>query len=566
MTTNSTPVQPLIFISVASFCDSNLRFTLTGLFEQADNPDALAVAVVDQSDDKNREWIAQQVFAKQIRYVQINPVDSRGVSWARGLAFSLYQGELYFFQIDSHTYFEKGWDTTLIGQLRALLTQVDKPIITTYPPPFNFDEHGKVVVPYSKDEHIYILRPKDGVELKPNAVKLGFVVKHKKADTDFLEGHHIAGGFIFTLGSFVQEVPYDPYMYFHGEEQNLSLRAYTRGYTIFHPRHRLIPLAHLYKQAGEEHRGQHWRADLERQRTFSFSQLMQRSDARLAMLASGSTKLGAFGLGDQRTLVQFCQESGVNYQDYSITEPKAAAAVDYLVTCPTPNGPMIVAKNDVSIGLALRRHGVWAQGLLNMALKYVQPGGTVLEVGSSYGEHAVPIMNKLGDKGRLVAIEPNPVLFKVLSSNLFLNKHLDALPVEAALGDITCTVGVMSINFTQLCNVSRCALLQTKENAIPVQAMSIDDLELKKLDLIKINVNGLDHIVLKGALKTCETLRPVVIVAGEVLNIEALSTWANTSNYSMEQSQVDTFAYPVPVGDQAWAPLLECVLLTPKEQ
>ena len=559
------PANHLIFVSVASFCDVHLQFTLTGLFEQADNPDTLAIAVVDQSEDDNRTWIAQQSFAKQIRYVQINPVDSRGVSWARSLAFSFYQGEPYFLQIDSHTHFEKGWDTTLLSQLKALQMQAEKPIVTTYPPPFTFDEQGQVQVPYEKGDSIYTLRPKPDAQIKPGEVKLGFVVVHKTATTDFLEGHHIAGGFIFTLGSFVQDVPYDPYMYFHGEEQNLSLRAYTKGYTIFHPRHRLIPLTHLYKKAGEEHRGQHWRTDLEKRRTFSFGQLMHRSDARLAQLASGNPQLGAFGLGTHRTLAQFCQESGMNYLNHSLGDPQPAQAQNGLMLCNTRHGPMVVARNDVSIGLALRRHGTWAEPLLALALSQIEPGDTVVEVGSTYGEHAVPLMQKLGRKGRLVAVEPHPVLFKVLSSNLILNQHTQALPVEAALGDMTCQVGVTPIDLGKLCNVSRCTLLQDSKHALAVQAMAIDDLGLNKLDLIKINANGLDHVVLKGALKTCQALRPTVLVAGEVLNLEAIAQWAEVAAYDMVRSQVDTFAHPVGAGEAAWAPTLECVLLTPKD-
>ena len=43
-------------------------------------------------------------------------------------------------------------------------------------------------------------------------------------------GFHVAGGCVFAPGRIVNEIPYDPLLYFHGEEQALALRAWTRGW------------------------------------------------------------------------------------------------------------------------------------------------------------------------------------------------------------------------------------------------------------------------------------------------------------------------------------------------
>jgi hypothetical protein len=66
--------------------------------------------------------------------------------------------------------------------------------------------------------------------------------------TRFASGH-----FIFTDGKFCQEVPYDPTYYFHGEEINLSVRAYMAGYDLFAP-HRAI-IWHEYTRDGKK---KHW--------------------------------------------------------------------------------------------------------------------------------------------------------------------------------------------------------------------------------------------------------------------------------------------------------------------
>ncbi len=555
-----------IFVSVASFCDPELQFTLSSLFGQASQPERLHVAVIDQSADDNRSWIAAQPFAAQIRYVQLNPVDSRGVSWARSLAFSLYQNEQWLLQIDSHTLFEPGWDERLIGQCQTLCERVARPIISTYPPPFRFDEAGKPFLPYEKSQSIYALRPKEDATMDAHSPKMPFAVTHHAIDQDFEVGHHIAGGFLFTLGRFTQDVPYDPYMYFHGEEQNMALRAYTAGYTIFHPRHALIPLAHLYKAAGQEHKGQHWRADLERQRTFSYSELMRQSDQRLARLIRGDESLGAFRPGFARPLQAFCDESGFDYANFKIQAPGPVVRPDFLTLCNTRHGPMMVANQDRSIGRSLRLCGHWAADLLDLALAEIQPGNTVIEVGSCYGEHAIPIQNKLGLNGKLVAIEPNPVLFKLLSANLVVNQYLDTLPIQAAVADQSCTVAVLTANLTVPCYLSRISLAHSKDQlAAPVKALTIDELGLNHLHVLKINTNGFDAQVLKGALETCRRLKPVVLVAGELLNLPALNQWASEAGYESTEYRLRCHsAAEMDRHPELWNPELHCLLMRPR--
>ena len=73
-----------------------------------------------------------------------------------------------------------------------------------------------------------------------------------------IPGAFIAGGFLFGPGSIVCEVPYDPDLYFHGEEVAMSARLWTSGFNIYAP-NRLL-LFHLCKSKGTtaEHSATHW--------------------------------------------------------------------------------------------------------------------------------------------------------------------------------------------------------------------------------------------------------------------------------------------------------------------
>lgn len=301
-----------IFVSLAAFNEPLLEFTLDSLFTQAVAPSEVFIGLVDQSNDNNRVWLAQKSYWPQIRYVQIDPIDARGVSWARSIAFSLYQGETHLLQIDSHTWFDPGWDERLVKCLNHLQTLAEKPLLTTYPPPFEFDENNQPFKTLKPAGTIYVMRVHPETQLAPGCATLRFRVEHVRGG-EFAEGYHIGAGLLFTLGSFVQEVPYDPYMYFHGEEQNLALRAYTHGWTIYHPLHDLIPLYHLYKQKDNAYRTHHWHPDYEAQRAVKWTALKQRADQRLLDLIHAPQRNGRYGLGSVRSLADFIAFSGIDY-------------------------------------------------------------------------------------------------------------------------------------------------------------------------------------------------------------------------------------------------------------
>jgi hypothetical protein len=306
-----------IFISIAAFCDPYLIHTVTDACNKAKNPKNLVFGIVDQHPFNRRHNLTALPQKPTLRYVHTHPVDSRGVCWARSIAFSLYQNEPYLLQIDSHMLFEQDWDEQLITQINALQQRSIKPIISTYPYGFEFvDDEPKVLISIS-DQTTLVLRPHPETTLSDDNATLRFRAEHVFKREPIM-GCHLAGGFIFTLGRFVQEIPYDPYLYFHGEEQDLAIRAFTHGWDIFHPPH--IPLFHLYKLPNTDHQSHHWHPEWEKQRDFKWTELTEAAKQRLIDLLYKHKNMGVYGLGNARTLDDFFHLSGVDYTNKQLTQ------------------------------------------------------------------------------------------------------------------------------------------------------------------------------------------------------------------------------------------------------
>lgn len=307
-----------IFVSVASYCDELLFFTLNDAYRKAANPEHLVFAVVDQNTTSQKTRVDELDFADQIKYVFIHKLETQGVSWARNVACSLYDGEDFFLQIDSHMLFDEGWDRELRHQHNALGDRSSKPIISTYPYGFSFDEEGAPTYKEHTTRYVLVLRPHPETSLEKTSAQLRFRAEHKLSDEPVL-GCHVAAGFIFTRGAFIEEVPYDPYLYFHGEEQSLSIRAFTRGWDIFHPN--VIPVHHYYKESGTAYTTHHWDKAVDDKRRLNSLYLRARATERLNCLLYGDGLRGsAYGLGGERSLEEFAALSGIDYRNRAITD------------------------------------------------------------------------------------------------------------------------------------------------------------------------------------------------------------------------------------------------------
>lgn len=208
--------------------------------------------------------------------------------------------------------FENGWDNFLIENLNKL---PEKSIISNYP--YGYSRHGDLITMDCElnSKTVLVTRPMPKQILRKDNLTLIFYSRHIFSDKPIL-GSHISGGFYFTKGSFLQEIPYDPQWYFHGEEQALTLRAFTSGWNIYHIPH--IPLYHLYKKAGNQYIEHHWHKKWKRSPD-QIKLLEERARKRLIDLIQ-KKDIGVYGLGDKRSLEEFKKISGIDYLNLEINK------------------------------------------------------------------------------------------------------------------------------------------------------------------------------------------------------------------------------------------------------
>src|SRR3954469_3784818 len=146
-----------IFVSIASYCDPVLAFTLERAAATAADDTRLHFGVVDQSPPGSARVAAPG--HSRLSLVQVDARDARGPCWARAIAMSLHDGEDWFLQLDSHMDFAPGWDDTLVAQALALGAPERALVISSYPDAFSLVDGRPVPRPTTSGVLAQVLKP-----------------------------------------------------------------------------------------------------------------------------------------------------------------------------------------------------------------------------------------------------------------------------------------------------------------------------------------------------------------------------------------------------------------------
>ncbi|MEJ5384057.1 MAG: FkbM family methyltransferase [Fimbriimonadales bacterium] len=148
---------------------------------------------------------------------------------------------------------------------------------------------------------------------------------------------------------------------------------------------------------------------------------------------------------------------------------------------------------------------------LRFLRKLLRPGDTIVDIGANIGSHAIPLAKSLGETTQVYAFEPHPRVFAQLQANAALNRlpnlHLYNLALGAHAGEVAFT-DVRSDDYNRVAPVGAGALMA------PMTPLDcFEPLATTPIDLLKVDVEGYELFVLRGAEATLTRTRFIFLEA-----------------------------------------------------
>lgn len=165
------------------------------------------------------------------------------------------------------------------------------------------------------------------------------------------------------------------------------------------------------------------------------------------------------------------------------------------------------------------RMGSFEPAESHFVAQFLRPGMTVLDIGAHHGFHTLLASLLVGNKGKVISFEPSPRERKRLARHIRFNKCKNVRIEPVALGKSTGKSDFFLVEgYSDYCNSLRPPAVEEQTRRIQVDMTTLDEYlsrsGVAKVDFIKIDVEGAEVDLLRGARKTLESgeQRPVLLV------------------------------------------------------
>lgn len=226
-----------------------------------------------------------------------------------------------------------------------------------------------------------------------------------------------------------------------------------------------------------------------------------------------------------------------------------------------PETPLLIDnfRGDALFMCFLREHmggqiffrGDYSGNQLTLIEKLLDPDGVFIDAGANQGEFTIAAA-RIVRMGKVIAFEPVSEYRERLLENVRLNDFRNVQVIAAALGDKNDFLPIydQQENYSDGTRHAGLSTLFASESrqwareVVPVKRLDdvLKELNVSRVDIIKLDIEGAEWIALCGALATIKSCRPILIleIGRETCRAagyepEALVEWLGSLNYRIEK-------------------------------
>jgi FkbM family methyltransferase len=217
-------------------------------------------------------------------------------------------------------------------------------------------------------------------------------------------------------------------------------------------------------------------------------------------------------------------------------------------------GPMMYLPNDKWIGKSFHLYGEALEHEIDLIKQFVKKGDVALDLGANMGAITIPLAQAVGETGRVYAFEPQEYLYYVLCGNIALNclYHTTAFqrPFWSSSGHLLyCPSPLLrddkGVSLYDAKGFHYGGIYLTEESRFEhenkLETIALDDMNLDRVDFMKIDVEGAEVEVLKGAEKILERDRPIMFIETMPLTAPKITQVLRDYGYAYRSCRIRFF-------------------------
>lgn len=183
----------------------------------------------------------------------------------------------------------------------------------------------------------------------------------------------------------------------------------------------------------------------------------------------------------------------------------------------------------------------------------LKQGDCVIDLGANLGSHSIAYSKAVGAAGIVIAVEAGQLAFECLKHNAGLFQHKNVFPLHSAVSDFCGE----SISHTQNDNlgasvctlVERDKLVEGEKYLMTVTIDYLASLCAKKIDFIKMDVEGWEVKALIGGAKTLRDHKPQMMIE---INEGALKAQGSKPADILEILILNNYTYEIVQPESKW--------------
>lgn len=182
--------------------------------------------------------------------------------------------------------------------------------------------------------------------------------------------------------------------------------------------------------------------------------------------------------------------------------------------CRTVFGARMHCRSRDFIQRRIRHFGIFEHNLTYFTLQRLRRGDVYLDIGANVGYFTLLAAGRVGDAGRVIAIEPDPETFAALGAKVRLNGFGNVTALNVAATGAHCRVSVVRTERRNSGSNEIAVRGDGTVRGLPFHELAGSD--IGRISFIKIDVEGSEAPILRAILEALPELPSDLVVAAEV--------------------------------------------------